>query len=723
MANDAHAGGFAVVLGNPPWERVKLQEQEFFAQRDPSIAAAPNAAARKRAIAALKDTNPGLLDEFRDASRRAEGESHLMRNSRRFPLCGRGDINTYAVFAESMRDALDSTGRMGVIVPTGIATDDTTKFFFGDLVESRTLVELLSFENEEFIFPGVHHSYCFSLLVVGGRLAPVEKMEFVFFARRVSQLDPAAGRRFKLTADDIRLLNPNTLTCPVFRCERDAEITKAIYRRVPVLIREARHVQSESNAWGITFMAMFHMAGDSGLFVEPEAACTAVTKAIAAGDDPPYLPLYEAKMLHQFDHRWATYATPGSSWLDASINTRVNPRGEVVPDARDLTPEEHGDPKTYAAPRYWVPTPAVDDRLVKHQRDPETGEQIEIWRWDREWMLAFRNVSRANNDRTLITTIVPRTAFGHSAPLIFVEPDTARRAACLLAALLSMACDYVARQKVGGINMTFGYFCQFAIPAPSIFGQPCPWQQDKTLSDWISSRVLELTYTAHDLAGFARDLDYEDPPFCWNEVRRARIRAELDAAFFHLYGISHDDAAYIMDTFTVFKSRDEQRNGGVYKTKETILAIYDEMAKTAVARQRIDVPILRACELLVLMLDEWNKPVQRQAADRALLLALNHEARANVLGSQVQPSSTASHLAGPDVRFDVAWQTLQAMNLVVVEDTGHNVIVKRIAGSTLQTTDSQHLIAAKEAVRAFAVIESHLAAWPTEIDDYEYALS
>lgn len=586
MANDASGGGFAVVLGNPPWERVKLQEQEFFSSRDPAIAGAPNAAARKRAIAALKDTNPALLAEFREASRKAEGESHLMRNSGRYPLCGRGDINTYAVFAETARDAIAPTGRLGIIVPSGIATDDTTKFFFGDMVESQTLAELLSFENEEFIFPGVHHSYCFSLMVVSGRSALVSEMQFVFFARRVSQLDPAAGRRFTLTAEDIRLLNPNTLTCPVFRSERDAEITKGIYHRVPVLFRESRDGQPESNPWSITFLRMFDLTNDSGLFVEPEVACPAVAKSLAVDSEaaPPYLPLYEAKMLHQFDHRWATYAPPGAGWLDGALNTRVDPRGDVVPDARDMTLEEHEDPDACVAPRYWVATSAVDESLVKYQRDPDTGEQVEVWRWDRDWLLGWRDISRASNDRTVIASVLPRAAVGNSIALMLPAGKSAKQYASLIACLGAFVYDYVSRLKVGGTHVNFFIMQQTAVLPPELFARACAWDQSSSVGEWITPRVLELVYTAHDLAGFARDLGYDGPPFRWNESRRARLRAELDAAFLHLYNVSRDDVAYILDTFTVFKTRDEQRNGGVYKTKELILAIYDAMAE-AIDRQ------------------------------------------------------------------------------------------------------------------------------------------
>jgi len=668
----SRSNGFDVILGNPPWERVKLQEQEFFAQRDPAVAGAPNAATRKRAIAALKDTNPTLLQEFADATRLAEGESHLMRSSGRYPLCGRGDINTYAVFAESMRDAISPTGRMGVIVPTGIATDDTTKFFFGDMVETRTLASLLSFENEEFIFPGVHHSYCFSLLIASGRATTYEQMEFVFFARRIEQLSPDAGRRFILTPDDIVLLNPNTLTCPIFRSERDAEITKAIYRRVPVLIREARKGTAEANPWGLTFMAMFHMANASGLFIAPEVACPAVRKSLAADAEapPPYLPLYEAKMLHLFDHRWATFARDGCDWLTTPVLTKINKEGKPEPDTRDVTAAEQANPAMLAAPRYWVKSEEVEARLIKTDKDGNV-----TWRWEREWLLGFRRVSRAGNERSAIFAVLPRVAAGDS--VFFALPDikSAVAVAALYASLTSFAFDYATRQKAGGLNLSFYIAQQLPVLPPSAFAAPCPWEAPVegmrgagggaddaggTLADWIAPRVLELIYTAHDLAGFARDLGYDGPPFRWNPDRRAQIRAELDAAFFHLYGVSRDDAAHILDTFLVFKVRDEERNGGVYKTKEAILAIYDEMTEAMSGATPASVPAARptlapaaallpatqaqvqqgrAAAYITLLAATWAKPIERQAIEYGLVLMLNDALRAKVLA---QPRVGAS---------------------------------------------------------------------------------
>lgn len=566
-------GGFDVVIGNPPWERVKLQEQEYFAQRDPSIASAPNASARKQAIAALKDTDPDLLKEFEEAMRQAEGESQLLRLSGRYPLCGRGDINTYAVFAESMRDALNPTGRLGVIVPTGIATDDTTKFFFGALVQSRTLVSYFGFKNERFLFPRpVEHTVTFGLLTVVGRALSSDQMEFCWLAWTVEEMnDPA--RRIVLTAEDIERLNPNTRTCPVFRSERDAEITKSIYRRVPVLVREARDNQLEESPWGINFSTMFHMSNDSALFIGPEVACPAVSESLVGPSSAavPYLPLYEAKMLHQFDHRWATYAREGCSWLDVPILSKINKEGKFEPDTRDMTAIEKNDPIARSAPRYWVHPSEVAERLVKYDKDGNV-----IWRWEREWLLGFRDIARNTDDRTLIATVFPRAGVSNKIPLLVFDDIDTKQAVCLITCFDSFIVDYAVRQKVGGATLNFFIVKQFPVIPPPAFAALCPWEPATIIADWIAPRALELIYTANDLSGFARDVGHDLPPFRWDPARRAQIRAELDAAFFHLYGVSRADVAYILDTFLVFKARDEQRHGE-YHTKRVILEIYDAM--------------------------------------------------------------------------------------------------------------------------------------------------
>ncbi len=346
------SGGFDVILGNPPWERVKLQEKEWFAARDTDIATAPNKAARQRLIVRLKDDNPSFYDAFQAAARQAEGISSILRNSGRYPLCGRGDVNTYSVFAELMRNSISPTGRVGVIVPSGIATDFTAKHFFSNLIENRSLVSLYDFENREAIFPGVHRSYKFCLLSLSGSEIPSLRARFAFFLRRPEQL-ANPERRFPMSKDDFALFNPNTRTCPVFRTRRDMEIARKLYERAGVLWTEAKDGEPEANPWGVTFSRMFDMSNDSDLFRTREQLTEdgweQHRNAYVKGDEI-YLPLYEAKLFHQYDHRFATFE---------GVSAKEVKNGKP----RTMTSSEKEDPRTTVLPRYWIPKSEVANRL------------------------------------------------------------------------------------------------------------------------------------------------------------------------------------------------------------------------------------------------------------------------------------------------------------------------------------------------------------------------
>ena len=264
-------GGFDVVLGNPPWERIKLQEQEFFATRSPEIATAPNKAARDQLIRQLacEDALPAeraLFEAFETAKRESEAISQFVRTGGRFPLTGVGDINTYAVFAETFLRLVGPKGRVGLIVPTGIATDNSTKAFFDRAVTGKRLVSLLRFRESEKSLS--RHSIArikFCLLTLSGTDRPCPEAEFAFFLHQAEQLGEKE-RRFTLSAEDFALFNPNTRTCPIFRTRRDMEIARKMYRRAGVFWREGQGGQPEVNPWGISFQRMFDMSNDSGLF-------------------------------------------------------------------------------------------------------------------------------------------------------------------------------------------------------------------------------------------------------------------------------------------------------------------------------------------------------------------------------------------------------------------------------------------------------------------------
>jgi hypothetical protein len=554
------SGGFDVVLGNPPWERIKLQEQEFFAAREPEIAEAPNAAARGRMIEKLKSAEPdtrerALYDEFEIAKRVAEASSIFARvpmaDGGRFPLTGRGDVNTYALFAELFASLTSPRGRAGVIVPMGIATDATTAPFFGAMIERNRICAMFSFENEEFIFPSVHHAFRFSLLTLQASSRHALP-EFAFFLRQSHQLADSR-RRFTLSPVEISRINPNTKTAPIFRSKEDAELTAKIYARIPVLIDDAN--VADGNPWGISFMAMFHMANDSGIFrtavqLGNDGLVQEGSDWVAPGpcEEPKrYVPLYEAKMIHQFDHRWATY--------DGT-------------DTRNVTQEENKDSGFEPTPRYWISIRDVMSRLSLKD-------------WTRSWLIGWRDITGVEKIRTMISGVIPAVGCGDKFLLLFPNA-TASLSAALYTSLNSLVCDYVARQKVGGTSLKYFTFKQLAVIPPSTY-------TDTDLA-FIVPRVLELTYTSYSMVPFARDLGYCGPPFAWDEDRRAQLRAELDAWYTRAYGLTRDELRYILDpadvkgedypseTFRVLKNSEIKRYGE-YRTRRLVLEAWDRLEK------------------------------------------------------------------------------------------------------------------------------------------------
>jgi len=550
-------GGFDVVLGNPPWERVKLVEQEFFAKREPSIATAQNAAERKKLIAALPSTNPDLWQEWSTATRVAQGQSHFVRESGRYPLCGKGDVNTYALFAEHNLTVLAPRGRAGFIVPSGIVTDDTTKEYFQALLERSALASVHHFENEDLVFKGLHHAYRFVLLTIGQS----DQADLVFYARRAVDVEDEK-RHFALAPADFAALNPNTRTCPTFRSRHDADINLAIYQQAGVLWREG---DPDGNPWGLRFMAMFHMTNDSSLFREQGELAAAGWRLDSnhfVENGERMLPLYEAKMIHHFDHRFGTYE--GQS--DAQANQGKLP---------ELDDAAHADARRVPLSRYWVPQTEVEARL---------GDV-----WDRGWLLGWRDITGTEKIRTVIASVIPRAGVGNSMPLALPAANGASVAA-LYGNLCSIPLDYAARQKVGGTHLNYVQLKQLPVLAPSAYSLDCPWDRTRSLREWFLQRVLELTYTAWDLKPFAEDCGEDGPPYIWDPDRRFQLQHEIDAAFFHLYSISRDDAAYILDTFPVL-ARAEDREHGEFRTKRVVLNIYDSLAASASSGQSYVSPL------------------------------------------------------------------------------------------------------------------------------------
>jgi hypothetical protein len=538
------SGGFNCVVGNPPWGRVKLIEERFFASRAPEIVQARNKAARAKLIAALRQNDPPLWTAFRQELRRYDSLSHFFHHSARFPLTGVGDVNTYALFAELARQLLSPGGRSGLIVQSGIATGDTTKAFFADLVDRRSLVAVHGFENEELLFPAVHHATKFCLLVAAAPGSAPGEIQLSFFNRQPKQIhDPT--RSFSLSAQDFALINPNTRTCPVFRSSTDARIVREAHRTFPVLVREN---DDEGNPWGITLETLFHMANDSGQFLTRQELLDAGWRfdgVIAHQAGSERVPLLEGKMVDLWNPRDGTYEG----------QTQAQANQGVLPPSSD---SNLNDPFYEPRPRYWVDSGVVRSRLNS----------------DRRWSIGWRDVGIT--ERTLIAAVINGFGAGHKLPLLGIGPPLRHLGSCFISCWSSYFTDYLVRQRSENLAMSFYVVKQLPTPPPDSYFSGAPWATNQSLQQWINPRALELTYTCWSLAAFAEDQGDVGPPFRWDVERRTVIKAELNAAFFHIFGVGREDVEHVLDSFGLVRDR-EASEFGEFRTKLLILDIFDRI--------------------------------------------------------------------------------------------------------------------------------------------------
>lgn len=534
-------GGFDAIVGNPPWDRMKMQEVEWFAARDPAIARQQRAADRRAMVTRLIENRTPLGAAYAVARSRAEKAMERARRSGEYPFLSRGDINIYSLFVERSQALIKPSGLAGLLTPSGIASDLTASAFFKGVATTGRVHCLFDFENRGRWFPDVHRSFKFCTLVIGGPERPVDATECGFYLDNVPNLVPE-DQVFQLSSDDFALVNPNTGTAPIFRTRRDAELTTAIYGRVPVFVSRREGV--EVRTWPGRYLRMLDMTNDSNLFwsrekLEAEGAYPIEEGRWRRGADE-WRPLYVGRMIHQFNHRAASVAVNVDSIHNAAYSD-------------DVSIDELADPTFYPTPQYWV-----------RQAD------IPI---DQGWTFAFRDIARATDERTAIGTLIPHAAAGNTLPLI---TGLGQDAVLFAGNFSALVFDYVTRQKNQSTHLNWYIVEQLPIlPAGNLEVRI----GDKSAADLVRDHVLRLTYTAHDMAPFARDMGYGGEPFAWDEDERRHLRARLDALYFHLYGITDEaDIRYVLSTFPIVERKDRDAFAGVYLTAELIIWYFRALA-------------------------------------------------------------------------------------------------------------------------------------------------
>lgn len=547
--SSAPQGGFDAVIGNPPWDRMKMQEVEWFAERAPTVARQARAADRKAAVARLAETGDPLAVQYARARDAAETAMRIARDGA-FPLLSRGDINLYSLFVERAQSLIGPKGIAGLLVPSGIASDLTASAFFKSVSTAGRVLTLFDFENRrgegrEHFFPAVDSRFKFCAFIVGGNKRVAQAALCGFFLTDAPEDDDP--RLFHMAAADFARVNPNTGTAPIFRSARDAELTRAVYGRLPVLVD--RSSGEEMRAWPVRYQRMFDMTNDSGLFwtrarLEKEGAYETGGGRWSKADQT-WSPLFAGRMIQHFNHRAA-----GVEVNEANLHNAANS------DRSDET--ALADPGFMPEPQYWVADSDID------------------WPYPSEWGFAFRDIARSTDVRTMIGTIVPKAGFGNKAPLIVpTDMDAWCKSGPFLAGNLSaLAFDFVTRSKVQSTAVNWFIVEQLPVVPPAAYDRHFG---ARTAAEIVRDHVVKLSYTAHDLAPFARDMGWVEadetvkPPHPWDETERRLMRARLDALYFILYGLTEpEDVRHVLSTFPIVRRKDIAEHG-VYLTEVLIL--------------------------------------------------------------------------------------------------------------------------------------------------------
>jgi len=562
----AYDGGFDVMCGNPPWDKLQMEDEKWFVGKDMDIVNAANQSARNKLIAKLEENNLLLFKAYQEARKDIANQINYVKNSGRFNLTSVGKIDYFPLFAELCLNS--SKEAWGLVMPTGIATNDSSKDFFAKLVDENRLISLYDFENKEALFD-IHRMFKFCLLTAGKPQIKPRTVKGGFFLTRIDHLlDP--NRIYELQTSDFALLNPNTKTCPIFRTSKDAQLTAKIYRNSSIIINDT----TAKNTWHIKFGSMLNLSTDSHLFRTytqlQEIGGILQYNRFVLPDRTVYVPLYEGKMIWHYNHHYGSWPTEGTR-----------------PNAIDTPSLEHlSDTNDFIMPWYWVPLTEVQSRLIKTNSENEI-----VWEWNHHYLTGFRDITNATNERTFVVSLLPsEVGVGHSTTLLYAEGAVANT--LVLATMSSLPFDYVARQKIGGSHASISFVKQFPILAPDQIPDDIRWE--------IIKRVAELTYFNHDLDEWAEELSEEltdeqklelpqlgnHQPWIFDPDRRALLQAELDAIFAHLYGLSTEDLRYILDpedvcgegcineTFRVLKSN-ELRQYGEYRTKRLVLEAWN----------------------------------------------------------------------------------------------------------------------------------------------------
>ena len=572
-------GGFDANVGNPPWDILKPNSQEFFSAYDRAFRSYKKQEAN-RVADHLMSEHPPIRWKWEACCRDFEQQSEYVRQPAAYRALGKGDINTYKLFLERFFVLLKTGGGMGIVTPSGLYTDQGCQPLRELFFKESRIACLYGFENRwPTVFTAVDGRFKF-ILFCTGKGGKTESFCCAFMEHDPERLPVIDAEALEMQLGHVRKFSPDTLSVMEFKSQWDIDLAAKIYGDWP-LLGEARE-----DSWNVKFTTEFHMTNDSHLFVTRDE-------------------LEKMGALEITGHRWV------------SSNTTLPDKGSLemlgYDELRQMA--ERGDIDLFLplweGKQIWI----LSDEMMPPSNWIRHGDVSNVSSTSFS-KVVYRALAASTNERTLIGTVIPAgNPVGHSMNACPIDPDSNMIIAALLT---SFILDWLIRCKVT-TNLTMFYLYQLPVPMEENYSKGKIFQS-------LIARTARLISTSAIYRDLWSSVFYEE--YCnynfWSPVigtksdsygpqheqdirrrlteeaanltpewtpasgvhdrtpdrrdtgDRAQLRAEIDAYVAHLYGLTRDEFAYILDTFPVLKRKEEQAFGE-FMSKRKCLEEYDRI--------------------------------------------------------------------------------------------------------------------------------------------------
>lgn len=531
---NAHAGwngGFDVMLGNPPWDTLSPDAKEFFSSYDEQVRSKDKAGQNKLIESLLQSED--IANAWIENRRDIYAGVHFLKNSGRYRLfapgnLGKGDFNVFRMFVETAMACVRTGGCASQIVPDGLYGGANSMAIRRELFNAFTLDRVWGFENAGGVwFDGVHRSakFCLYSAREGGKTSVFNARFCIRSERELS--DAKSGDGLTIPVSLVHEFSPDALAITEVASQYEIDIAQKMYSRWPKFGALVKGTAKRH------YMAELHMGNDRDRF----------------GVKVDGYPLYEGRMVSQFDHRAKGYRSGRGRkavWEDLKFS----------------------DPNKSIQPQWRVSRDDVPDKITNRMK---------------KYRIGFCDVASPTNERSLVAALLPANSIsGHKVPTIVFVPEDNFSTLVWLAVANSFCMDFLVRQKVG---LTMSYTLLDSQPFPRL-------KENAEVSREIAERVLLLTCTGEEMVGFWNVMadqgwcntwvDSGDVPGVTDEEERLRLIAELNVIVGRdLYKLTASEIDYILGTFPTTKKYEIQKYNE-FRSKRLISELYESLPRFSI---------------------------------------------------------------------------------------------------------------------------------------------